>query len=86
MQSAVRSLKRNLTRGSSCKNMLECTSTVAGGEALKGVTEEHDQFSKNPEEIRLEGGVVRGLCWWRWWWWSLCGRVHGGKSVCPERI
>lgn len=41
--------------------MLECTSTVAGGEALKGVTEEHDQFSKNPEEIRLEGGVVRGL-------------------------
>lgn len=28
---------------------------------IEGVTEEHDQFSKNPEEIRLEGGLIRGL-------------------------
>lgn len=34
--------------------------TVGNGEPLKGFKERHAQFSKNPEEMRLEGGLMGG--------------------------
>lgn len=34
--------------------------TVGNGEPLTGFKEGHDRFSKNPKEMRLEGGLVGG--------------------------